>query len=254
MPITFISFLVASLAISGVPPLNGFASKWMVLQGVIETAHRGGFLWIVWLIAAMIGSAFTLASFMKILHAVFLGQPSQEEARRIGKKGETSPMMWIPMVVLAFVCLLFGLFASQIPLQKLIFPSMGYEAVIPGNWNSGPAVVLLLVAIFIGFLIYLLGAMTKTRETEAFVGGEKLVEHPEMRVSGTDFYRTIQDMRGLKEIYALAEKRQFDPYDVGIREVSRVTKILKILHNGVLPTYLAWVLLGAAILMIILLV
>ncbi len=254
MPITFISFLVAALAISGVPPLNGFASKWMIFQGVIETAHRGGHLWVLWLLAAMIGSAFTLASFMKVVHAVFLGQASQEEERRVGIKRETKPLMWIPMVVLAFLCLLFGLFAKAIPLDKFIFPSMGYEAAFPGVWNSSIATLLLVGAVFIGFLIFLMGTIMKTRRTEAFVGGERLQDHPEMRVSGTDFYHTIQDMRGLKGIYNLAEKKQFDPYEVGIREVSRLTNVMKILHNGILPTYLAWVLLGAAILMLVLMV
>ena len=77
MPVTFGTFLVAALAISGVPPLNGFASKWMIYQGIIESARGGGHLWVLWLVAAMFGSALTLASFMKVVHAVFLGQPSQ---------------------------------------------------------------------------------------------------------------------------------------------------------------------------------
>jgi formate hydrogenlyase subunit 3/multisubunit Na+/H+ antiporter MnhD subunit len=35
MPLTYISCLVASLSISGIPPFNGFASKWMIYQGLI---------------------------------------------------------------------------------------------------------------------------------------------------------------------------------------------------------------------------
>lgn len=77
MPISFVTFLIASLAISGVPPLNGFASKWLIYQGIIETVRNGGYLWVLWLVAAMFGSALTLASFMKLTHAVFLGQPSK---------------------------------------------------------------------------------------------------------------------------------------------------------------------------------
>ena len=78
MPVVYVAFLIASLAISGVPPLNGFASKWMIYQGIIETGRQGSHLWILWLMAAMFGSALTLASFMKLVHAVFLGQPSSE--------------------------------------------------------------------------------------------------------------------------------------------------------------------------------
>src|SRR4030042_5389712 len=42
MPITFVTFVIASLAISGVPPFNGFASKWMIYQGIIEIGKNGG--------------------------------------------------------------------------------------------------------------------------------------------------------------------------------------------------------------------
>ena len=61
LPVTFAVCLIASLSISGIPPLNGFASKWMVYQAVIDSGHdSGSMLWVVWLTAAMFGSAFTL--------------------------------------------------------------------------------------------------------------------------------------------------------------------------------------------------
>ena len=52
MPVTFFTSLVASLAISGVPPFNGFFSKWMIYQGLIEKGKSGGVLWVFCLIAA----------------------------------------------------------------------------------------------------------------------------------------------------------------------------------------------------------
>ncbi|HIE43738.1 MAG TPA: hypothetical protein EYP78_02945, partial [Candidatus Omnitrophica bacterium] len=83
MPITFVTFLIASFAISGVPPFNGFASKWMIYQGLVELGKSGSGLWIIWLLSAMFGSALTLASFMKAVHAVFLGQPSKNQKSKI---------------------------------------------------------------------------------------------------------------------------------------------------------------------------
>ena len=53
MPITFITCLVAALSISGIPLFNGFVSKWMVYQGVINMGSDQGImaakLWPVWL-------------------------------------------------------------------------------------------------------------------------------------------------------------------------------------------------------------
>jgi len=248
MPISFVAFLIASLAISGVPPFNGFASKWMVYQGVIETAKSGGYLWIIWLVAALFGSALTLASFMKLVHAVFLGQASSET-----RKKETSPAMWIPPVFLAALCVIFGVFAYRIPLKLFIFPSLSQEVVFSGIWNANLATALLLAGIIVGIIIYLAGTVTEARETEVFVGGEVLKEHPDMRVSGTGFYNTIQDIGVLRSIYRLARDKAFDLYEVGRKITFAFTRVLRYIHNGVLPTYLAWCLLGMGILFFILL-
>ncbi|NQS99948.1 MAG: hypothetical protein HQ595_02595 [Candidatus Omnitrophica bacterium] len=253
MPISFIAFLLASLAISGVPPFNGFASKWMIYQGVIETAKSGGNLWIIWLVAAFFGSALTLASFMKLVHTVFLGQPSDEVKVMNRNAGETTPAMWIPSIILAGLCVVFGVFAYRIPLKLWIVPSIGRQVVFPGIWNANFATALLLAGIIIGIVIYLLGKVTECREANIFVGGEILKDYPRMRISGTKFYSTIQELPVLKAIYGLAKAKLFDLYNVGTNIVLVFTRILRYIHNGVLPTYLAWCLLGMGILFYVLL-
>jgi len=263
MPITFITFLIASLAVSGIPPFNGFASKWMVYQGIIKTASNGSYLWIIWLIAAMFGSALTLAIFMKLIHAVFLGQPANEQPRSnkiptkaeamINKRRETSPTMWIPQVFLAVLCVIFGVFAYRIPLKMFIFPSLEGKVVFFGIWNASLATILIIVGVVVGIMIYLLGTITKTREAEAFIGGEILEEQLNMRFSGTEFYNTIKDITPLGTIYGLAERKVFDIYHLGSIITFGFNKILRYIHNGVLLTYLAWCFLGMIILFYILL-
>jgi len=263
MPITFITFLIASLAISGVPPLNGFASKWMIYQGIIKTADNGNHLWIIYLAAAMFGSSLTLASFMKLIHAVFLGQPANKQTRSneiltkaeamINKPRETSPTMWIPQVFLAVLCIIFGVFAYRVPLKMFIFPSLGEKIEFFGIWNANLATILIIVGIIMGIIIYLLGTVTRARETKAFIGGEILEEQLNMRVSGTEFYNTIKDITPLDTIYRLAERKVFDIYDIGTKMTFGFNKILRYLHNGILPTYLSWCLLGMIILFYILL-
>jgi NADH:ubiquinone oxidoreductase subunit 5 (subunit L)/multisubunit Na+/H+ antiporter MnhA subunit len=261
MPVVYMAFLIASLAISGVPPLNGFFSKWMIYQGIIETGKQGSHWWILWLMAAMFGSALTLASFMKLVHAVFLGQSSWEsqdpakggEPPLTVEKNKTPMTMWFPIVLLAGLCVLFGVFARQIPLGVFIYPSLNQIAVFSGTWSAGVATVLILLGIFVGVLIYLLGMAGKSRTTAPFIGGETLKQYPEMRMSGTEFYRTVQDMRGLKGIYTLAQKKVFDIYEVGGKGAQRLYSVLRYFHNGILPTYLSWCLLGMLALFYILL-
>lgn len=250
MPGTFIIFLIAALAISGVPPFNGFASKWLIYQGIIETGRNSGGLWIIWLLAAMFGSALTLASFMKLMHTVFLGQGSSAKYQLPWSKEQGStvgPMMLIPMATLALLCLLFGIFAYQIPLKLFIFPSLEGAVTFTGSWASALATVFIILGIFIGVVIYFLGNFVKTRETEAFIGGEVLAKHPQMRVSGVEFYNTISEIGFFKVIYRWARKKYFDIYNVGAKLIFSLTNILGRLHNGVLPTYLSWCLLGGVV-------
>lgn len=249
MPITFITFLIAALSISGVPPFNGFASKWMVYQGIIDTAKAGDKLWVIWLVAAMFGSALTLASFMKLVHAIFLGQPSSE---RKDVKGETAVPMWLTGVILAALCVIFGVFAYQVPLKMFIIPSVGGIAGFTGIWNSGLATAFIVAGVLLGAVIYLLGSGMKTRTTATFVGGENIEDHPEMRLSGTDFYETIKEIGILKAIYRMAEKKFFDIYEVGVKMTLGFNKVLRHIHNGVLLTYLAWCLLGMIVILFIL--
>ena len=252
MPVTYICCLVASLSISGVPPFNGFVSKWMIYQGLIEqfksvstalkiTACLG-------LIAAMFGSGLTLASFMKLLHAVFLGQPENQKSREPVK--EVSWLMWLPPVLLAILCLVFGIFANQLPLKYFIIPVVG-EVVFSGTWYAGLSTVLIIIGLLLGAAIFNAGRMkSAVRQDSSFIGGEPL-DLTQNRVSGTEFYNTVRELGILKAVYRKAEAGRFDIYEQA-KKIFSFSRILQFLHNGVLPTYLVWMLLGMVGLLVVL--
>ena len=66
MPVTSATSLSASMAISGIPPFNGFFSKIIIIIAAIQA----GFYWLA--AFAVIVSIVTLASFMKVQRYVFL--------------------------------------------------------------------------------------------------------------------------------------------------------------------------------------
>lgn len=246
MPITFITCLIAALSISGVPPFNGFVSKWMVYQGVIELGKAGDRLWIVWLVAAMFGSALTLASFMKLVHCVFLGTSSPVAYSQ--KRNEVSFAMWLPMAVLAGLCGIFGVFAYRVPLKNFILPAVPGVS-FPGLWSPGLATLLIIIGIILGIIIYWLGNIRGLRTDTAYVGGEIIPE--DSRVTGVDFYDTIKNMGTFKEIYKQVEKKIFDIYDQGAKFVFFFIRGLRKVHSGALPTYLFWSLFGMLVLFVI---
>jgi len=251
MPLTYISALVASLSISGIPPFNGFVSKWMVYQGLIQQLSAGSysFLIVICLVVAMFGSGLTLASFMKLIHAVFLGQAESKITKEV--KGEVSWAMWLPCVILAAVCVVFGVFANQIPLKYFIFPSVrGIDFI--GTWYAGLSTLLVIAGLALGLLIFKSrGLRPSLRQDTAFTGAEE-VDLGKDRVTGTQFYNTIQEFAGLKRIYKRQERGAFDIYEQLKNLVFGIGNFFRYLHNGVLPTYLAWTLLGMMVLFFVL--
>ena len=253
MPVIFVCFLVAALSVSGVPPLNGFASKWMVYQGIIEAGRDGGATWVLWLVVAMFGSAVTLAGMMKLVHAIFMGQPAPDR-QDLEKQGETTPWtISLPPVLLTTLCLLFGIWAYALPLKYLIFPVFEQEIFFPGIWQPTLSTVLILVGLGMGLILYFFARLTTTmRETDVFIGGESLDAVSGLRVSGSAFYNTVQELPGLQSFYNLAQRKIFDPYELGSKITFATHRLLGALHSGVLSSYLAWCLLGMGVLFYVL--
>lgn len=252
MSITFTACLIAALSISGIPPLNGFVSKWMIYQGIIEmgteqTGVAAG-LWPVWLTCAMFGSALTLASFVKLLHSMFLSRLPDE----LKDVKEVSPAMTIPMMVLALLCVVFGVF-YHVPLKLFIYPALGIEpgTAIFGTWHSGLATILIIIGIGLGVLIWFVAKLSRNvRTVPTWTCGE-VQNNEDMRIPGTHFYKTVSRMGGLKQLYAGQEKGYFDPYDQGRRCGLCLTGFLRWLHSGVLLMYLTWVTLGLLIIIFV---
>jgi formate hydrogenlyase subunit 3/multisubunit Na+/H+ antiporter MnhD subunit len=263
MPLTLASCFVSAMAISGIPPLNGFVSKWMVYQGIIESGKSGGSLWILWLVFAMVGSALTLASFVKVLHAVFFRKASPDVAKK--DINEVPFPMWFPMVILAGLCVLFGILASRLPLAYFIHPSVkqitGQTLSFSGLWLGGTATLMMIIAFIIGIIFYIITSVRNVRLCPTYIGGEIMdevyisgVPHDQTRdveVTGVDFYRTIQEIPIFGFIYMLAEKKFFDIYEIGRKIAFGVGAVFSFMHSGNLQTYLAWCLLGFVIILLV---
>lgn len=254
LPVTFAACLVASLSISGIPPFNGFVSKWMIYQGVIESgAQSESMLWVLWLSAAMLGSALTLASFVKVMHSVFLCKPSPQ-VRAAEVKRAAWPLA-APLAVLALLCVVFGVLAHVIPLPWLIEPAIGEEVEFAGAWWAGQASGLIALAFLLGWITYALAMRNgKLRECPTFIGGERMDETripgvprgPErhVEVTGVDFYLTIEQLPLLKPMYQMARRRMFDLYHAGGKIAAHMSDALSEAHSGFLPAYLTWLVLG----------
>ncbi len=140
MPWTTVLFLIGAASISGIPPFNGFASKWLIYQATYEKAVETGNIGFAFVtIVALVTSTLTLASFVKVTQSVFFGQlPKECENAK-----EVSWGMRISMSILAILCTLTGLFPKAVqeyltqPAARTMYNVSQY---IDGMFQKGYAV------------------------------------------------------------------------------------------------------------------
>lgn len=104
MPITYTVYLIAIISMAGIPPMVGFASKWLILQALADK----GLLFIA--LAAFFGSIGSFLYVFRPLSAVFLGQL----APRYEKIKEAPLLMVVPMVLLTLITLGIGIFPHYV--------------------------------------------------------------------------------------------------------------------------------------------
>ncbi|MBN2620449.1 hypothetical protein JXB22_05090 [candidate division WOR-3 bacterium] len=272
MPVTFFAFAIAALAISGVPPLNGFYSKWMIYQGIINLQSELP-LWFIFLICAMFGSILTLAYNLKLVHSMFLG----ERPKTFNKVREARFELVAPPFVLAVACIVFGIFAMGVPLKHLVLPALPFSIQEIGFWSPGLATLLIIVGLLVGLLLFLLGTAFKPKKGTIFIGGEILDEEA-ARITGSDFYSSVRSLDLIEKTVAFGEGGAFDIYNYirataqGIASVFKdvinqiivalyryigklvqsLGGIMSALHTGELYNYVGWIFVGGIILIIIL--
>ncbi len=243
MPVTFACFAVCALSISGVPPFNGFFSKELLYDAALEQ-HR------IFYLAAVVGSFFTAISFLKLGHAAYCGKllPENEKVR------EAPLAMLIPMAGLSLLCVALGLF-NHLPVHRFLVPVLGVDKA-HGHHLSGMPGNYWLVAIT---LIVLAGAFAEHWFAAKLKGG------------GLKAADLICHAPGLHQIYELAKKKVFDPYEIGmglarivakglwgldrtidwfydvlcVKTACGVSLVIRRLHAGSYAIYILWTLIGA---------
>ena len=122
MPVTGTTFLIGSLAISGLPPFNGFVSEFLVHFGGFKGVtlnHTSFALSLLGIVSLAIIGGLALACFTKVVGVVFQGEPRSEAARVGAEKGVS---MLVPMLILAAACIGIGVFPA-------FFMGMAFKAV-----------------------------------------------------------------------------------------------------------------------------
>jgi hydrogenase-4 component B len=122
MPVTAMCFLLGSLAISAIPPLNGFVSEWFTYQSLFNVAFGGNAVLQLFAgfaaVSLAITGALAVTCFVKAYGVTFLGVSRSAAA---SKAKEVPVPMRLSMVLLAVVCVFLGVGAPLVaPIMQTV--------------------------------------------------------------------------------------------------------------------------------------
>jgi hydrogenase-4 component B len=206
MPWTAFTFLVGAVAISGLPPLNGFVSEFLIYLGAFGggiSFKAGAAVPLFGLIAglALIGGL-AAACFTKAFGIVFLGQPRTKHGQHAHEAGW---LMRMPMLLLAASCVLIGLFApiALSILQPVVQQVSGFPAnVIHENLASAAGPLRFVAAIgaallaLVGFLALLRRTLLVNRKVEEGItwGCGYALPTARMQYTASSFAQPLTDL------------------------------------------------------------
>jgi len=273
MPLTAGCAIVGALSISGIPPFNGFVSKWLLYQSAIF--GKPASIYILYAVIAIFMSTVTLAYFLKYLGTAYLGTLPE---RLSGSPAGSPKSMEIVQLLLAAACLLLGIFPAPIvslfvgilrtasnvvvagiPQDAMrALPWMGFAVDVNSVKAAGlnPIFVLLafMVCTLVAYAIYR-SVRVESRPAAIWNCGEVL-SNDEVRYRASSFYKPFRNL--ISPVYGKFRLPQIPPPQPLVRGLDfdrwlyfpigsafvRIGKTFSRAHNGVPQLYLLWQVVG----------
>ena len=156
MPWTMGLFFIGCLATCAMPPLNGFASKWLLYQSLFQLSFFGANEWQKGLALTLVGvlacvGALCLACFAKAFGICFLGRPRND---LVNHAREVPALMILSQALLAGLCVAFGFMGQQIIQSFLPVAQLSLNKVVPvEQFFNMPLTILSLLGLVIAVLV-----------------------------------------------------------------------------------------------------
>jgi len=175
MPLTYIVMLMGIIGLAGLPPINGFVSKWLIYKALLESEMP------LLLVAASISTLGTILSVYKLIHNIFLGQLRKEHY----EIKEVPWTMSVPMLILVGIAFITGMMPGlALALVDKAQIALGYAPLVHHlggvSWSNGSLNMLWVTGIFfygvgIGAVIFFLGNRRFiTHQWDNYAGGHFL--------------------------------------------------------------------------------
>ncbi len=286
LKITFWTFLIGALAISGIPPLAGFWSKDDILSSLLAYATSGGglifyLLWSIGILTAGLTAFYMLRLFFGIFEGGYRGTGRSEYAEEEEEEGishghqprsdddinESPPVMTVPMIILAVLSIIGGFIGSLAlfndpswhPLVTFLNPVFTNPTwtnvpvqvpvgTLPVEWlSTGLSVGFALLGIFGAWALYRNGFFYKENKNSLY----QLVLH---KYYVDEFFILVLIQPALWIGRTATRLLERDVLDGGSREVGKVfvgaSGLLRRLQTGYVRNYALAILVGVLLIIV----
>lgn len=246
MPYTALFFLIGAVAISALPPFNGFVSEWLTFQSLINgisipgIAIKSVFIFVTACLAFTGGLA--AACFVKAFGVTFLARPRGKEATHAR---ETSIVLVTPMLILSVLCLVLGIFSwrivpviSEIVAQFIVFPNNAalttatasiYTPATSASLHMPLLLVLMLIGIAAAWsLVKLINPKQKETIRDIWDCGYSLLT-PRMEITATGFSRSLVMI--FKSLFRPSHQQTVEYIDADIPYFSKSRTVTVYMEN-----------------------
>ncbi|MEZ5541877.1 MAG: proton-conducting transporter membrane subunit [Pseudomonadota bacterium] len=196
MPLSFLVLLMGIIGLAGLPPINGFVSKWMIYRGLLDARMVFSFM------IAVLGTLGSVLYCYKLIHNIFLGQLRLEhETVREAPWSMTLPMLvlgglmfatgYMPGIVLDWVAPVMGYLGLQAPAY-----SLGAIHTAGADLDMLWLVTFMLAGFGVGAVIfYSAGRAQRVHQLDNYAGGHFLTADTRYQYS-YNFYPALYRLIG----------------------------------------------------------
>lgn len=203
MPVTGALFLLGAVAISGLPPLNGFVSEFLIfsgaMHGVLLPVGRAGLLFVGIVVGLALVGGLAAACFTKAFGIVFLGEPRNGGTQA---KHEAGPAMVVPMLILAGLCAGIGALAPAV--VSVVLPAAaglaGLDAAAAATgtravtgWLGCVVLVSACLLVLLAILVFIRAILLRRRRVDAAVTWDcgYVAPTPRMQYTASSFSQPL---------------------------------------------------------------
>ena len=251
MPWTFISALLAIIALAGIPPLGGFVGKWMLYESLITSDHY------LLVIVIFFSSTAAFLYCYKFLFGFFMGQ----EEKEWDHVKEAPALMVLPMLLMSVFMLVLGTYPGIIlnPINHGL-QALGYAdsykhlwetSVILNSWGNQVVLQPILYSIAGIFLFFIIFLTWKGYKTTRYVTTKDISSSGEVPREDENLTFSVNFFQPFYRAVEPVMRRQIDKYYTAIGEGLEATfQFLRRIYTGNGQTYAIYVIVFVVVMLL----